>query len=56
MEEALTVSELAEFLQKLVTAGKGDYRIRSAEFECHTVTINDFDGIDDENMELWYTP
>lgn len=56
MDEMLTVAELADFLQKLVAAGKGDYRLRSAEYEYHMITINDFDGVDDDHKELWYSP
>lgn len=51
----MTIEELKNFLQKLVNEGKGDYQIRSCEFENHIPTIKYFEGIDDENKELWYS-
>lgn len=52
-ETAITVEELKNLLQKLVDGGKGDYKVRSSEFEYHTITLDYFHA-DDDNKVLWY--
>ena len=49
----MTVEELKDLLQKLVDEGKGDYTLRSVEFENHIPT-EDYFTVDDENKTLWY--
>ena len=56
MDDELTVKKLCDFFQTLIKEGKGDYRLQSAEFEYHTITLNNFNGIDDEHNKLWYSP
>lgn len=52
-EAAITVEELITLLQKLVDEGKGDYKVRSSEYEYHTITPDYFHA-DDDNKVLWY--
>lgn len=49
----MTVEELLLLLQKAVDEGKGDYIVKSSEFEYHNVT-EDFFHLDDENKFFWY--
>ena len=49
----LTVEELKDLLQKMVDEGKGDYQVRSVEFESHEITEEYFNA-DDDNEILWY--
>lgn len=49
----MTVRELKMLLQKAVDEGKGDYQVKSSEFEYHDIT-EDFSHIDDDNKLLWY--
>ena len=49
----MTVEELRDLLQKLVDDGKGDYQVRSSEFEYHEITADYFHE-DDENKTFWY--
>ena len=49
----MTVKELKDHLQKLVEEGKGNYQVRSVEFESHIPT-EDYFTVDDETETLWY--
>lgn len=49
----MTVKELSDLLQKLIADGKGNYQIRSAEFENHIPTKENF-FVDDKNQTFWY--
>ena len=49
----MTVEELKDLLQKAIDDGKGDYNIRSSEFEYHEIT-EDYFHVDDENKVFWY--
>ena len=49
----LTVTELSALLQKAISEGKGDYQVRSSEFEYHDITEDHF-HLDDENKTFWY--
>lgn len=49
----LTVEELKDHLQKMVDEGKGNYQVKSSEFENHEIT-EDYFTADDENEILWY--
>jgi hypothetical protein len=49
----MTVEEVLSLLQKAVDEGKGDYIVKSSEFEFHDIA-EDFFHLDDENKVLWY--
>lgn len=49
----MTVEELLSLLQKAVDEGKGDYIVKSSEYEYHDITEGYF-HLDDENKVFWY--
>lgn len=49
----MTVKDLHDLLQKMIEEGKGDYVVKSSEYECHDIT-EDYFHDDDENKVFWY--